>query len=307
MVVSQFISDEAVNGLLNYSKRIVDLICAHQERPCELRTLQYLIFAGMISYYGFEHIDAVTEAFKKNKFYYTKEKIADYLAKQKGISKDTLDILMQDNTCAYFYQNFFYRKSTGEYFSQGKIVVSDSKHYAPDKLLELTTHEVNHAVNAVCKAITPVGNSFISRMGVYTKDYRDNSFNKMILEESINTLQAAEIMEHILAFVDYRIDDPEIRYTLDSMRYAAGRKREGIGYIEATPVVRPLYENNRFNTILKRKRMDGNIRDISCEFDSKLGYGSFNTLATYFDGIYSSSSKTSKSNAERLVKQYVRS
>lgn len=305
--MSQFMSDEAVNGLLNYSRCVVDQLCAHQERPRELRTMQYLIFAGMISYYGFDHIDAITEAFRKNKFYYTKERMADYLAKQNGISKDTLEVLSKNDTCAYFYRSFPYNKSTNEYFSEGKIVISDSSHYAPDKLLELITHEVNHAVNSVCKGIIPVGNSFISRMGVYTKDHRDNSLNKMILEESFNTLQAAEIMDHILAFVDYRIDDPEIRYTLDSIKYATGKKRQGIGYVQSTPIVRPLYENSKFNAVLKRKRIDGNIGDISNEFDSKLGYGSFNTLATYFDGIYSSSSGTNKASAERLVKQYVKS
>lgn len=311
MVLSQFCSDDAVNGLFNYSKKVVDQICVNDERPRELRTIQYLIFAGMISYYGFEHIKAITIAFRKNKFFYTKEAMADFLAQQKDISQETLDVLDKDDTCAYFYQNYFYKKLTNEYFSTGKIVVSDSSNFAPAELLEFTTHEVNHAVNSVVKGIVPIGNSFVTRMGIYSKDFRDRSRKNKNLEEAINVLQTAEIMDHILEFTNYNVSDSEIRYTLDGLRYAAGTKREGLGYTLTTPIIRPLYEDNYFNKMLKDKRMDGNVSVISREFDSKAGQGAFSALASCCDDIYSP--KTSNSNyyadkvkAETIVRQYVK-
>ena len=310
MVISQFCSDNAVNALLNYSKIIVEQICGNYERPKELKSIQYLIFAGMISYYGFEHIDEITKAFRKNKFFYTKLPVVDFLQGQ-NVSNEVLDILSQDDTCAYFYQNYFYRKSTGKYFSEGKVVVSDAKKYAPDMLLEYTTHEVNHAVNSVMKDITPVGKSFISRIGMHEKDHRTKSTKNMMFEETVNVLQTAEIMDHILQFTNYKILDSEMRYTLDSIKYAADSKRMGLGYYSVTPIIRPLYEDDKFKCVLKERRIDGNVSAISSEFDAKAGKDAFDSLSSCLDNAYLERNKmfsfnVNKMNAERLVKQYVR-
>ncbi len=307
MVVSQFCSDEAVNGLLNYGKRVVDQACCKYERPSELKTIQYLVFAGMVSYYGFEHIDEITKAFRDNKFYYTKKSVIDFMQEHVG-SKSALDCLTPD-TMAYSYQNYFHNRTKNQYYAECMIVVSDQKQCAPDRLLENTTHEINHAVNSVVKKITPVGGSFKSRMGLYERDFRDGSRKNIMLEESFNTLQSAEIMDHILEFTNYRVDDPEIKYALDSIKYAAGKKRMGLGYVKVTPVVRPLYENSRFNGILRDRRLDGNIDVVRDEFDAKVGVGSFYRLDTLCGEVFRSSPgifNTSKSSADDLVKQYVK-
>ena len=308
--MSQFCSDQSVNALLNYSKIIVEQICGDYDRNKELKIIQYLIFAGMVSYYGFEHIDEISRAFRKNKFFYTKLPVADFL-KEQNVSDDVLNIISQDDTCAYFYQSYFYRRSTGKYFSEGKIVVSDNNEYAPDMLLEYTTHEVNHAVNSVIKNITPVGKSFISRIGMHEKDHRTKNIKNMLFEETVNVLQTAEIMDHILSFTDYEINDLEIKYMLDSIKYAAGFKRMGLGYYAVTPIIRPLYETSNFKYVLKERRMDGNVSFISSEFDAKAGKGTFDALSGYLDNVHSQRNKTFSFNAnkvaaERLVKQYVR-
>lgn len=303
MVLSQFCTDDAVNRLFDYSKCVVDQICSDEERPKKLKEIQYLIFAGMISYYGFGQIDNITMAFKRNKFFYTKEKMLDYLSKQKYISQESLSSMDKD-TCAFFYQQYLYKKATNEYFSKGKIVVSDNNNTAVDDLIEYTVHEVNHAVNSIKKAITSVGNSFVTRTGVYSKNFSDSSKKNQLLEESFNVLQTAEIMDHILNFTNYKINDKEIKYVLDSINYAANKKRKGLGYFEITPIVRPLYENGKFNLILNKNRMDGEIDFISAEFDSKVGKGSFDNLGRQIDEYYRGSLLSGK-KANVLIKEYV--
>lgn len=302
MVLSQFCTDDAVNQLFDYSKCVVDQICGCEERPKKLKEIQYLIFAGMISYYGFEQIDNITRAFKENQFFYTKEKMLDYLSKQ-NISQQTLSSIDND-TYAFFNQTFFYKKSTNEYFVKGKIVVSDDNNAAPDNLIEYTVHEINHAVNSVKKRITSVGNGFIIRTGVYSKDFRDGSRKNKLLEESFNVLQSAEIMDHILNFTNYKINDKEIKYVLDSINYAANKKRRGLGYAHVTSLVRPLYENSNFNIKLKKNRMDGEIKIISDDFDSIIGKGSFDRLGSQIDEFYYGTLVSGK-KANVLIKEYV--
>lgn len=311
MVISQFCSDQAVNSLLNYSKMMVDKLCSNYDRPKELKNIQYLIFAGLVSYYGFEHIEEITASFTKNKFIYTKDTIANFLAKSNSVSKETLDITSFEQSCALLYTEYFYRKSKNEYFSTGQIIVSDNKHYDPDKLLEFTVHEVNHSVNSINNGIISFGSSFKSRIGMYTRDYNTNVRKRMILEESINVLQAAEIMDHILAFSQYDVEDRDIKYELDKIRYAAGKKREGQGYILTTPIIRPLYEDAKFNKILKERRIDGNVNPIVSQFDAKVGNNSFDALASICDDIYVPSISNwavlkKQNKAQDIVKKYVR-
>ena len=49
-----FYSDESVNDLLQYSKSMVDDIASKKTKQNDFLVEQYLIFAGMIAYYGFE-------------------------------------------------------------------------------------------------------------------------------------------------------------------------------------------------------------------------------------------------------------
>ena len=54
-----FTTDEAVNYILNASKMIVDEINKDKNCPKELKEIQYLIFAGMVAYYGYEYIELI--------------------------------------------------------------------------------------------------------------------------------------------------------------------------------------------------------------------------------------------------------
>lgn len=281
MVVSQFCTDESVNSLLEYSKLVVDSISLPVSDH-KLRSLQYLVFAGMVSYYGFEHIDEITSAFKNYKFLYINEPIPSFLKKQGNVSSSSFGTLNL-NTVALFHPvyDFSCRRKSAE----GEIILSSYYKMQPDELLENMVHEVNHAVTSINNGISFVNGDKTTRMGIYTKNHESNTRNNYILEESFNVLQAAEITEHILGFSNFNVCDCDIKYSLDSMRYAANKKRNGFGYEDTVGIVRPLYNNSSFGQYLKECRITGNIQNIDKMFDCKAGKNSFQTLSGICDVV----------------------
>lgn len=87
-----YYTNEAVNSLFEYSKRFVDQINTTKKFVCpkELREIQYLIFAGMISYYGFEHIQEIYDSFQKAGFHYSKKSIYDLISEFDKDAAETL-------------------------------------------------------------------------------------------------------------------------------------------------------------------------------------------------------------------------
>lgn len=306
MVVSQFCTDDSVNSLLKYSKCVVDNLCSSYERPKQLKQVQYLIFAGMISYYGFDHLDEITRTFKSTKFTWAGESSSDEFWEKKGANEYSRKICSDDDVCASFFRNFFYNKNSKIYTCTGEVVMFDDANTSPDNLLEYTIHEVNHALNGLKRALTPKDGVFVSRIGLYRFDLSNGDRKGRYLEETINTLQAAEIMEHILEFTNYKIKDPEIKYYLDSMRYAANKRRMGLGYDDSLDIIRPLYENERYKIVTNNSRLSGFLDGSIQELERKAGFNSFDRLCESVDGIYLDPKHAFKNahEAKGIVKQY---
>lgn len=305
--MSQFCTDSSVNSLLNYSKCVVDQICSSYHRSNELKRIQYLVFAGMISYYGFEHIDEITTVFKKYKFLYIDEAIPDFLSRQSNVSRKSLSFV-DDSTMALFHP--VYSKSGSASSTGGEIILSKYYNVSPDMFFELATHEVNHAVNSVNRGSCKINGNLVTRMGIYTRNHGLDTRKNYIFEESINTLQAAEITEHILNFANYNIEDRDIKYCLDSMRYAANKKRPGCVYTDTVGMIRPLYNKPDFNRCLKEGRITGYIQNIEKVFDYKAGKNSFCRLSGICDSIFDATSRQmvykKQIEGSNIVKSFVR-
>ncbi len=308
MVVSQFCTDESVNSLLSYSKSVVDSICCGYDRPRQLKQLQYLIFAGMVSYYGFEYIDEITRTFKSTKFTLVGGGSTSEFWDSRGANEYIKNICAADDTCASFDRTFHYDRNSKKFYCTGEVIVFDLAKSSPDDLLEYIAHEVNHALNGLKRALTPKDGLFVSRLGVYRFDVSTGERTGRYLEETINTLQTAEIMDHILEFTNYKINDPEIKYYLDSIKYAAGKKRMGLGYDDSLEIIRPLYDDRRYKLVTNNSRLSGHLNGMIKELDGKSGYGAFNRLCNSIDGIYMDQSNMFKNvnTARDIVKQYVR-
>lgn len=304
-----FYSDEAVNRLLDYSKLLVNQINQNMPCPKELKEIQYLIFAGLISYYGFERVEEIYKSFQKTKFFYSKESIIDILARKK-CTKEQKELERMDFAPKAFFQRKIWMDTRYRYHIDKEIYISDQEQLPFDELLEHITHEVNHIVNFINFPICTRNSKKVLRLGIAIEAL-DGSYKEACkLEESFNVLQTAEIMEHILYFTQYDVKDLEIKMALDKIKYAYGKKRPGNGYEYTVPIIRPLYEDKNFNVLLKEGRIDGNIKTIRNHFDAKAGVNSFSKLANEVDGIYKSTDphnfECKIEQATKIVKQYVK-
>ena len=280
-----FTSDEAVNYILNASKMIVDEINKDKKCPKELKEIQYLIFAGMVAYYGYEYIELIHNAFKKTNFIYTNQSFQDH-AKEMNYSNPNVDRLIATGEVGAFVKCVFSKDLRGKFYIHRDIYVIDNHREAPDFFLEKIIHEVNHVVNSMNNPIVLYKGLPSSRTGMYVSCIeRDDTAFGNLFEEDYNVLQTAEIMEHILEFTQYEIKDPDIRRALDKIKYAYGSERNGIGYQGTVEVFRDLYKNAHFRCSVKRDRLAGNVKNVRLDFDERCGEGSFYKFCDVLDGL----------------------
>lgn len=279
-----FTTDEAVNYILSSSKMIVDEINKDKGCPKELKEIQYLIFAGMIAYYGFENIELIHKAFKNTGFIYTNKSFKEH-AKSINYSDPRVDKLIETGEVGAFVQCGFSKDLRGRYYIHRNIYVIDNQRESADFFLEKIIHEVNHVVNSINNPIVLYKGVPSSRTGLFVSNIESSDSFGNILEEDYNVLQTAEIMEHILEFTQYKIDDPDIRRCLDKIKFAYGRDRKGIGYDGTVSVFRDLYSNDHFRYLVKRNRLSGNIKEIRLDFDGRCGECSFYRLCDVLDHL----------------------
>ena len=284
----RFCTDESVNYLLNYSKMMIDEIANKKNCPNDFKEYQYLVFAGMLSYYGFEHLDAIYKAFENTGFI--------------GDNNIQFSDSPVKKAMAYCQAEFV--------LTDSKINVNRNIHCLNDNcgsidFLESITHEVNHCINSVMSSIC-----FRNRLPVYRVGVNINSldgfFNEAeILEETFNNLQTEEILAHIRSFLNYSIDDLQIKNVLDQFRNPSFNWNV-VGYDILLADVRPLYFNPNFYYLLKENRISGDIKEIRRNFDDKAGNGSFLELSKVLDCIWKEEVFEQKNKVYKIVSRYNR-
>lgn len=309
-------TDKMVNDILNYSKDFINQIIQNKSGSEELKGVLYLVFAGLMSYYGTEYLNEIRTVFINSDFIYSRQSVYDVYEKfkyEQGIDRERVERLQKEDVKA-FVKNSFLVYSPTQVKIKTDVYLFENKNISFDEFLEEAIHEINHQVNSVKGNIVRKNGLLFSRSGLsYSSLTGDNIINEAkILEESINVLQTSEIMQHILAFCDYNIDDPEIRYLVDKLKSVKREGREDKGYNIVVPIIKPLYQVPEFNLILKKRRVSGEIKIIREEFDSKTTEGAFLQLADIFDKIDNDISVASFDeigmdmiNSHVLVKQYI--
>lgn len=283
-----YYSDSQVNDLLQYSKSMIDDIASKNCKRNDFKNLQYLIFAGMVSYYGFEHISAIYKAFQTTEFI-------------DASNSDVLDKLGRKTTAD---------SKAAISFVNGKYYIQRSIHYFysisdVEQLLDSLIHEVNHFVNSVMSPICKRADSLVYRTGVKISALYDSFLESDILEEAINVLQTQEIKEHIRSFLNCSIYDSNIAATLETIRRANMNWIE-LGYESVVSDIKPLYFQRDFNHLLKENRLSGDIKEIRSAFDQKVGTGSFIELSNSLDAIWNQQDYQQKDKVYKLVSHYMR-
>ncbi len=285
-----FYSDEGANYLVQYAKSMVDEIAKNKKIPNDFISEQYLIFAGMLAYYGFDHVQEIYDVFKKTAF----------------VSNTGPVETCSNGAFSPAYCQTEAVPLPGNKFSIKKTIYHT--HFRGENyghFVEVLCHEINHCINSIRHPFCRRNSLPVYRNGINVSYLDSGKEEAKYLEEAINTIQTGEIMKKIMMLGDYNIKDPTVRSSIRSLaNYKVGDL--GLGYQTITPIVYPLYCDSEFNYLIKEERISANIRDITDNFDSRVGRDSFYELAEAVDDAWQNRNVSQAKRAYQLVRQYHR-
>lgn len=301
-----FQSEEMVNQVLDYSKILVDQVEREKGVHYGLKekSKQYLIFAGMLSYYGLDNVTVIYEAFKLMNFHISNLSVEEIIEKNyHDVSNKDLEAIKK--VAKAFVTPQVLVDSNGNYKRMYDLFVSTSDHPLSLDTLVITCHEVNHIVNSVKNAFLEMNGKNYLRTGLYLLGLNGNKKN-CIIEESINVLQTNEIVKEIINFSRFKIYDPVISSALENVSYAVKFPMRPMGYPDFVPIIHPIYEDDRLHHVFKQGRLNGGVSFIREEIDRKSSQGTFDELSTTLDQMFFSPSNNFYANRDKargLVKR----
>lgn len=302
------------NDLINYSKAMVEQINHAKGEVTGLEYIQCLVFAGMLSYYGMEHINDIYLAFLWTNFVRCST-INEVINSKYSFSKKDTDKFINHCPGTFYEACAIKNLATEEYKIARKIYVTEEEKFASSEILKSIIHQMNHVINSIHDSILLTDDILTSRMGLSLDEFSSRCNHYLDVEEAINRLQTDDIMWRILDFLFYEIDDKEIGSYLDSIIGDAVSRENGekrVAEDTLGKVIKPLYDNEWFNTFLVDKRISGKIGAIRDEFDSRTVDGCFINLLGFCDEISKEDAgyeekAISEGCAKMLIKRYITS
>lgn len=267
----------------------------------EFKEQQFLIFAGMLSYYGYEYLDEIIKTFQETEFFYVEMDYEDFKKENPEFS-----VQFADNPIALTRRAVCLEILPLRLVPDNTIWLFVQNNYSKRDWLEIVTHEVNHIVNSINNSLWMRGFDVIGRTGCSLFSNRVVARSGTIFEESVNVLQTSEIMNHIFGFFNFNVYDDEIRGIFDQYRDVFFTKSEGIGYALSVPYIKELYNIPRFREILFDVRMNGNLKELETYFDGLLYDGAYDDLLVATDKFYFCSDDLDMKNGTEKVKELVK-
>ncbi len=285
------IYDEIINDNLKLSRMMVRQLNSVKKEDC-LEDLQTLVFAGLLTYYGQERLNDIYLAFLRCHFVPVSGDFEKFLRdKYKFNSVVIGNIKRHCNGTFYDVEAHEYvNKKTRKrrYKFDRTIYVEDDGNVDLDDLIRSVVHQVNHVVNSINNPVVATlgsnGYGLSSRMGLSYERFNGRTSEGYALEESINKLQTDEIVDEILGYSYFELEDSALKTIIDEA-VSLSSKKEGVVHDELTEIIRPLYENRNFNDVLVNNRVSGLLKAIEREFDSKTSEGAYSEFRGLCDKV----------------------
>lgn len=302
-------SIQDVNGRLNYSKEMIKQINHINGTSDELNDVLELAFAGMLEHYGIEALNEIYVAFLKVKFVISDSPISDLLMKKYNVSRKDADEVAS-HAPGTFYEvmghEYIDKNHRRKYKFDRKVYVQNDGTYDKATLLRSVIHQVNHVLNSINNPVVSIQGKLAARMGISLDVFSTRENIHIKAEEAINAMQSDEIMNEIYEFLLVDIENEDIKRNLDEI---ISCPRKEIMDDEITEILRPLYEDDFFKSILVDKRISGRLNGIRSEFESYTDIGSYATFLTACGVVASTKDEEekakSKETAKQLVKKYL--
>lgn len=175
-----------------------------------------------------------------------------------------------------FTPNFnIFKDPTSKQKPQTILLGTHVKNYliTPIYKLEMLLHEVRHALMGYYKTnILLDENTYYMRSGLQEKYYlrdenKKNSYSEkcigMILDETTNTFITGRLVNRILSFKNYKIENNELRRYLETLTIS---QSDGIyitnGYNFEVKLLYPLLLNEMFIDLVNQHQFDGQIKIV---------------------------------------------
>ena len=283
--------DEIINDNLKLSRMMVRQI-NHIKKEDGLEDLQTLVFAGLLTYYGQDKLNDIYMAFLRCHFIPVDGDFDEFLREKYRFNSATIGNIKK-HCAGTFYDveaHEFVNKKTRKrrYEFDRRIYVQNDGNIDTDELIRSVVLQVNHVVNSIHNPVVATyssnGSGLSSRMGLSYERFNTRSSEGYALEESINKLQTDEIVDEILGFAYFVLEDVRDK-TMVAKAVDAASKKEQIVHDELTEMIRPLYENRSFNDVLVNNRVSGLLKAIEREFDSKTSEGAYSEFRGLCDKV----------------------
>lgn len=297
-------SSKVINEFIDFARQSIKQI--NHVKGVEndsFEDMKTLVFAGMLSYYGQEHIDDVYLAFLKTDFVECDLSINALISKMYNLS--SADVNKLSSHCPGVFYDVIATKKEGSRHKFRRTVYISKDEVDVATLLRSMTHQMNHVINSIHNPAVLKGNmGLCSRMGISLDHFQTRTNFYLSLEEAFNKLQERDIVDGILRFSCCDLNDAKISELLDNIGLSLKSVEDDNPIVE---IVKPLYDNEAFNYTLVDRRISGIIGGIGQEFDSKIGQGSYKSLLNLCGIVANSDVSESKGaivQAKQLVKKY---
>lgn len=298
-----FNTDESVNKLLEYSKEMVDSATKTYNYCEKLKEMQYLVFAGMVAYYGFDYIKEIYEALKCKVNFITEEDLT--FNRYQDIDEESKNYMISGLVPAFTNHEVCIRTSFDNTINIiNTIYIYDNPNYPYTFNLESLIHEKNHIINSINKDVITDGEEVKSRIGMSIVNLSDCKQTFIGLEEGINQLQTEGIINEIKKFADFKIYDGVLRKSLETIKYEQYYSQ---AYSTILDEIKPIYISKNYKNIILPNRLNGNVQIIYNDFKTKLGDDKFLELSTRMDDLIDDCNPYSSNRykVKQLVKDYV--
>lgn len=182
-------------------------------------------------------------------------------------------------------------------------------------LLNTFIHEFNHLVKSSINSIESNNLEYSIRSGIsYYRCRYDNKRDILyeynyydVLDEVINVIETTEMLQNIELL---EVEDESVKHYLGILDDK--ELNTDFGYTLCVKLIRPLWNNPTFRSLIEDNIIDGNTLNIIKSFDEVLGEGSFTRIAEYLEDIDFCEGKVKnrkkinriKSNIRKMISNY---
>lgn len=282
------VTNENVNGIVDYSVAMVNSIIKDRTYPGKLKNVMYLAFISYIIEYGYDKIETIYKTFASAKFTMTSFSIDDYIKSRNDLPIEYRGFNEQVSMGSPAVTLSLLKGEIHNPIFIDEIVLSTNMDMGLLAWIDAFIHEINHLYTSQNNRLFFSANSLFIRNGLLLFEENGNKPKEKgrQFNEYINSLQTEDLVANIIELCGLKINNPFVASMIENIKFGANKKYITIGYTGLLPPYRELYNNKQFKDTLAKCFDQGDISIISESFDSCTENGAYEQLLELSDRAF---------------------